>query len=376
MPDNTSVNLTRDLIRIPSANPGHTEKACALLLEPMLKQAGFDVSFFEASEDRTNLIARLPGDDPKSSPLCLCSHLDTVPLGETPWALDPFSAEIRGNKLYGRGSSDTKSSVAAMVVAAIRLSRLAGRRSGLLLLMAADEERANKGAKAMADAPGLLGKAGALVIGEPTSNRPCVGHKGVLWLEGETRGVAAHGSVPDQGENAIYKAMDAIQRIRDFDFGNARHPLMGRPTINLGTIQGGLNINSVPNRAVFRLDIRTVAGQSQRDVFDAMQRLAGGGVTFTRLTDTESVFTPPDNPWVQDVFGICERLSGARPEPECLMYFTDAAALLPALQHPPTLILGPGEAAQAHKTDEYCLVENIEKAENIYFEICKKWCIN
>jgi len=263
-----------------------------------------------------------------------------------------------------------------MVVAAIRLSRLAGRRSGLLLLMAADEERANKGAKAMADAPGLLGKAGALIIGEPTSNRPCVGHKGVLWLEGETRGVAAHGSVPDQGENAIYKAMDAIQRLRDFDFGNARHPLMGRPTINLGTIQGGLNINSVPNRAVFRLDIRTVAGQSQRDVFDAMQRLAGGGVTFTRLTDTESVFTPPDNPWVQDVFGICEHLSGARPEPECLMYFTDAAALLPALQHPPTLILGPGEAAQAHKTDEYCLIENIEKAENIYFEICKKWCIN
>lgn len=375
MSDNTAVSLTRDLVRIPSTNPEHTEKACALFLEPLLKHAGFDVSFFEAAADRTNLIARLPGDDPKLSPLCLCSHLDTVPLGGTPWALDPFAAEIRDNKLYGRGSADTKSSVAAMVVAAIRLSRLAGRRAGLLLVMAADEERANRGAKAMADVPGLLGKAGALVIGEPTSNRPCVGHKGALWLEAETLGVAAHGSMPELGENAIYKAVEAIQKLAAFNFGNARHPLMGRPTLNVGTIRGGLNINSVPNHAVFGLDIRTVAGQSHRDVFDAIRRLAGEGVSFTRLTDMESVFTPPDNPWVREVFDICERLSGIRPEPGCLMYFTDAPALQPALGHPPTLILGPGDAGQAHKTDEYCPVGNIEKSESIYFEICRKWCI-
>lgn len=371
----TSVSLTQDLIRIPSINPGQTEKACALFLEPLLKQAGFEVSFFEAAEDRTNLIARLPGDDLKGKPLCLCSHLDTVPLGETPWTRDPFTAEIRDNKLFGRGSADTKSSVAAMVMAAIRMSKLPGRRAGLLLVMAADEERANKGAMAMAETPGLLGEAGALVIGEPTSNHPCIGHKGALWLEAETHGITAHGSMPELGDNAIYKAADAIQKLRAFDFENIRHPLMGRPTLNVGTIQGGLNVNSVPNRTIFRLDIRTVAGQAHARVFDAIQSLVGADVRLTRLTDTENVFTPPDNPWIKQVFDICESLSGARPEPKCLMYFTDAAALQPALGHPPTIILGPGDAGQAHKTDEYCPVDNIEKIEHIYFEICKKWCI-
>ena len=370
-----SVTLTQDLIRIPSMNPGQTEKACARFLEPLLKQAGFEVSFFEAVKDRTNLIARLPGDDPKRKPLCLCSHLDTVPLGEAPWTVDPFAAEIRDNKLFGRGSADTKSSVAAMTMAAIKVSKMAGRRAGLLLVMAADEERANIGAKAMADVPGLLGEAGALVIGEPTANHPCVGHKGALWLEAETRGITAHGSMPELGENAIYKAVDAIQNLRSLDFGNAKHPLMGKPTMNVGTIQGGLNVNSVPNRTVFRLDIRTVAGQSHDAVFGAVQRLVGADVHFTRLTDSESVFTPPDTPWVQQVFDICERISGTRPEPKCLMYFTDAAALQPAIGHPPTLILGPGDAGQAHKTDEYCLVNRIEEIEQIYFEICRKWCM-
>jgi hypothetical protein len=102
----------------------------------------------------------------------------------------------------------------------------------------------------------MRGQAGALVVAEPTTNRPLCGHKGALWLKATTRGVTAHGSMPDKGVNAIYAAARAVGRLEAFDFNVARHPVMGAPTLNVGTLHGGLNLNSVPDRAEIGIDIR------------------------------------------------------------------------------------------------------------------------
>ena len=119
---------------------------------------------------------------------------------------------------------------------------------GVLLVITAGEETGCTGADALVSERPPLGKVGALVVAEPTGNKPLVGHKGALWLEAETKGVTAHGSMPEKGVNAVYKAARAVAALQEFDFNVARHDVLGGATLNVGTIHGGLNINSVPDR--------------------------------------------------------------------------------------------------------------------------------
>ena len=202
-------------------------------------------------------------------PLCFTGHVDVVPLGAAPWKKDPFAGETDAGRLYGRGSSDMKSGVAAFVTAAVRLAPHLERTAGLALVITAGEETGCEGAFHL-QRDGVLGRAGALVVAEPTSNYPFVGHKGALWLRAKTRGVTAHGSMPERGDNAVYKAARAVSELAAFRFANPPHPLMGQATLNVGTIQGGLNINSVPDQAVIGVDIRTVPTLNHHELLAAL----------------------------------------------------------------------------------------------------------
>src|SRR5262245_14744529 len=199
-----AVELTRALIRYETINPPGNEQPCAEFLGGMLEQAGFAITYVPMGENRANLIARI-GGSPDKKPLCFSGHTDVVPLGVAPWSVSPFAAEIADGKLYGRGSTDMKGGVAAFVAASLELApKLAGT-AGLVLVITAGEERGCVGANLLAATEGVLGEAGAMIVAEPTSNRPLVGHKGVLWVEGVAKGVTAHGSTPQYGVNAVYK---------------------------------------------------------------------------------------------------------------------------------------------------------------------------
>src|SRR5687767_5453602 len=239
------VELTRELLRFNTINPPGAEQACAQHVGALLKRAGFQVDYAEFAPTRTSLVARL-GNGRGKRPLGFTGHIDTVPLGAAQWKVDAFGASMEGGRLYGRGASDMKGGVAAFVVAALKAAEELKRGPGVTLVITADEECGCGGAAHLVAKGGLLGEVGALVIGEPTANYPLVGHKGALWLEATTRGITAHGSMPERGDNAIYKAAAAISRLRKFDFEAPSHALMGTPTLNVGTIRGGLNINSVP----------------------------------------------------------------------------------------------------------------------------------
>ena len=366
------VKLTRALVAFDTINPPGNERPCAEYLGSLLEGGGFSISYHEFAETRTSLVARIGGSSEAKS-LCFTGHIDVVPLGATQWSFDPFAGEISNGKLYGRGSTDMKSGVAAFVSAALQLADEVTNGPGLVLVITAGEETGCEGAYHLASLDEVLGKAGAIVVAEPTANQPLIGHKGALWLKAKTSGITAHGSMPEQGDNAVYKAARAIGQLEDFDFNIARHEILGKPTLNVGSVHGGLNINSVPDLAEVGIDIRTVPDQDHVTLQSQLSSYLGEGVELEPVVDVRSMLTDAADQWVQEVNEIMAEILDARPENRTGSAFTDASVLTPAYGDAPTIILGPGEPIMAHKTDEYCFTKNIDEAREAYIQIARHW---
>jgi succinyl-diaminopimelate desuccinylase len=362
----SALDLALELVRLDTVNPPGNETPAADLIAGRLEAAGFEIARHEHAPGRPNLIARLAGRDGERPALCMTGHLDTVPLGGAPWSAEPLG-ELRDGRLFGRGSSDMKGGVAAIVVAAERVAALGEASAGLELVFTAAEETGCEGARWLADA-GVLGRAGAVLVAEPTSGVPLLAHKGVLFARATTEGVSAHGSAPHLGRNAIYPLARAVVALSEVRFDVEEHPLLGAPTLNVGTIAGGSGVNLVPDRAEAQIDVRTVPGLTGEAVLETLRAAAGPEVTVEPWIDLAPVVTDPADPWLETVFSI-------RPaEPGSVAYFTDAAALTPAYGNPPTVIWGPGEADQAHQTDEWASAELIDAAADDYFELARRWC--
>ncbi|MBW1799894.1 MAG: M20 family metallopeptidase [Deltaproteobacteria bacterium] len=368
-----ALEVTRKLISFNTINPPGQEQDCATYLGKMLEDGGFKTRYYPFAEGRPNVIATIDGGGDKS-PICFTGHMDTVPLGDTRWEHDPFSGERDGDKIYGRGATDTKGGVAAMVMAALDVAKSSLRKAGITLVITAGEETGCEGALHLTQLAGALGRAGAMVIVEPTSNYPLVAHKGALWLDASTTGVTAHGSMPEEGVNAIYKAARAAVKLEKFRFNVPAHPLLGAPTLNVGRISGGKNYNIVPDSTVIGIDIRTIPGQNNRQVLNELRSCLGEDVEVKPVIDVGGISTDPDHPWMQDIFKIMEKYIKESAVARGATYFTDGSALTPAYGNPPTVVLGPGEPAMAHKTDEFCYISKIEDATAAYTEIARQWC--
>lgn len=366
------IALTQRLLGYDTINPPGAEQACAHDLGQLLEDAGFDVTYHEGEATRTNIVAKTPRADAGKA-LCFTGHLDTVPLGNQPWQVDPFKGEIIDGKLYGRGSTDMKAGVAAFVSAVIETGTAANG-PALVLVITAGEETGSEGARFLANQANVLGDAAAMIVAEPTSNYPFVGHKGALWLEAVARGVTAHGSMPEHGVNAVYRAARAVAKLERFEFDRAPHAILGHDTLNVGTIAGGLNINSVPDLCRIGIDIRTTPGAEHEAIRARLATYLGSDIEELGVRiDLPGVWTDPLDPWVQDVYDVMAPLLGERPEPRGANYFTDASELTPYYGHIPTVILGPGEPALAHQTNEYCHVERITQAQAAYKAIIERW---
>ncbi|MBF0277207.1 MAG: M20 family metallopeptidase [SAR324 cluster bacterium] len=367
------LTLTRDLLLYDTINPPGQERKCAEYLGKLLEDGGFQTAYYEYEESRTSLVARIEGKSDKA-PICFTGHIDTVPLGAAHWSKDPFSGELDGDKIFGRGSTDMKGGVAAMVLAAIEISKYSRGEAGIEVVLTAGEEYGCVGAHHLAQTDGALGKAGAVVVGEPTSNYPLIGHKGLVWLEVRTSGVTAHGSMPEEGVNAIFKAGKVINKLEQFRFHESPHEFLGKPTLNVGTISGGLNINSVPDQTSICLDIRTIPGQENDEIKKRLQNYLGNEVEILTIVESRNVASDSSNEWIQEVFSIMTPYLHESPQPRGATYSTDACALTPAYNNPPTVILGPGEPDIAHKTDEFCYTSKLEESKEVYLEIAKRWC--
>jgi succinyl-diaminopimelate desuccinylase len=372
MPDQDAVSLTKSLLRFDTINPPGRERDCARYAGALLEEWGFEVSYHEYADGRTSVIARSGGSDRKA-PLCLTGHLDVVPLGARAWTKDPFNGDTDGDRLYGRGASDMKAGVAAILLAARAYGRKLAGTPGVVIVLTAAEEGGCVGSAQLAKTR-LLGSAGAMIVGEPTSNYPLVGHKGSVKFHARFRGVSAHGSMPELGVNAIYKAGKALAALESFDFSTPSHAVMGKPTLNVGTIEGGVTVNAVPDAASIGVDIRTVPGMDHDDLIENLRAILGRDVDLDIFSNLGPVWTDPGHEWVQRVFEICKPYLSEPPAARTAPYMTDAANLLKVYAGAPTVVLGPGEAAMAHQTDEYVSQERIRQSVAIYESLIRDWC--
>lgn len=370
MPD--PVQIAGDLIRLNTINPPGGEEAAARYLGEMLEGHGLATAYYQLEEHRAGLVATIPGQGDRL-PLVFTGHLDTVPLGNADWSFNPHCGTVEQGRLLGRGSADMKSGVAAMAAAAAVLAQDKPGASDMIFVFTAAEETGCQGAEQMAAGGCLPARAGALLIAEPTDNVPFLGHKGALWLEAEAKGKSAHGSMPDMGDNAIYKATRAAAGLEQF-FANAQaHPQLGKPTINVGTFSGGSKINMVPDHAEFQIDLRTVPGIDHGELFDRVAQSLGADISLKRLIDLPGFLTSDEDAWVAGVQALLKKMQGAPPRPGYVNYFTDASVLLPAMGNPPAVILGPGLPGQAHQTDEFCVADKIQEAAELYLAIGREW---
>ena len=362
------IKLTKKLIRFNTINPPGNEAEIAKYIGDLLAKNGFEIEYPEHCINRLNIIAS-KGLTKERPPIILTGHLDVVPLGENDWSYDPFNAEIKDGKLYGRGTTDMKAGVAAMIIAAIEVFTKTQPIGGIKLIFTADEELGCHGAKKLFDSGYNIGKASAIVVGEPTSNTPYIGHKGGLYMKAKTTGVTAHSSMPHLGDNAIYKAAKAITKIEKIEFNAEHDALLGFPTINVGKFNGGLNLNSVPDYAEFTIDIRSTTKLKNEKALQALQNQIGPDVEIEKMVDLNAISTDEHSSFVKMVYNVCQIDPNKNDCSKSAPFLTDAAVLTPWLDNVPTIILGPGEPEMAHQTDEYCHVQKIKDAVTLYKEI-------
>ncbi len=368
------VRLTQTLVSFNTVNPPGNEHEAASYLEELLVTHGFHTEMRGKCSSRPNLIARLPATTPQEhrAPLVFSGHLDTVPLGNVAWRVNPFAGEVHDGHIYGRGSSDMKSGIAALVCSAIGVSQKTERQAAITLVLSWGEETGCEGVKELVSTPEALGDCGALIVAEPTSGAPLVGHKGTLWLKISVPGITAHGAMPENGVNAIYRSCDVISALRSLPGFAYKHAVMGVPTLNIGTISGGLNINSVPDNVEIGVDIRSVPGFSHEAVLRAIRQNLPSYCETTARLDLKPVYTDPEDPFVKKAVELCYRPSLPT---KVAHYFTDAAVLQQHFEYPPTVILGPGAIDMAHRSNECCSIEDIIRCTEVYESIAS-WYVD
>ncbi|MDE0826268.1 MAG: M20 family metallopeptidase [Akkermansiaceae bacterium] len=362
MPDSV-VELLQELIRIPSVNPDGdpgTEYTCeanlAAWLTPWLAEMGYAVTLDEILPDRPNLIARAPG--PNNRPrILLGPHLDTVGVGGM--SIDPFGGELRDGRIWGRGASDTKGPMAAM------LWGLYENRDILESLpVAVDfvgfmaEESSQWGSKEFAK--NYAADYEFALVGEPTSLDLVHVTKGALWLTLVTEGIAAHSSQPERGENAILKltrSLDRLDRELRPSLEQFTHPVLGSPTLNVGVISGGTRANIIPDHAQAQIDIRTVPTLvADQTALGFVQKFVGTHdlpISLTNPVENPPMETPVEHPWMQRLLSI-HPSSTAVGAP----WFSDAAHL--SAVGLPSICVGPGSIDQAHTKDEFISKTDLE----------------
>jgi len=243
--------------------------------------------------DREVLMSRA-GDGPVK--IVFHGHLDVVP-----GRADQFKPRIDGDLLFGRGAYDMKGALGAMMLAICELSANPPDGATVEFVMVPDEERAQPGVNAseMLVADGL--RADMVICGEPTDMLVGVQAKGVLILEVEVEGRAAHGSTPWLGDNAILRALEVYRRIESLPFTNASTPLFARPSVNLGRISGGDAVNKVPDRCHMDVDIRYLPGQDPDEILRQVRDSGPSQVAVSIARPPAD--TDPDHPLVTALIG-------------------------------------------------------------------------
>ncbi len=361
-----------DLISINSVNPrypgGPGEANLAEYVGQFLKKNSIPFAFQPVVDGRSNVIGKIDGK-PNGPTIVLEAHMDTAT--EVGMAA-PFDSVRRGNLMYGRGSCDTKGGLAAMLHAMKWIVDTSARPCASVILVAVvDEEFSFQGVLKFLENGA---KADGAIVAEPTDLQVVVASKGALRFCLQTSGRPAHSSKPELGVNAINKMAKLIvameQKAPSF-FSGVHHPLLGPPTLNVGMIHGGVQVNQVPEVCAIQVDRRLLPGETRQTVWSEFEEM------FRELCDADPELhlemkpvledPPLETPLTERIVQVALKSLRAMGRAECVLgvpYGSDASKLSRA--GIPSIICGPGSIDQAHAADEYVPLDQVVAAAELY----------
>jgi acetylornithine deacetylase len=372
--------LLRDLVAIDSVNPtlvpgAAGEGAIAAAIAAELRSIGLDVEVEEVSPGRPNVVGVLEGRAPGRT-LMFCGHTDTVGVAGMS---APFDPNERDGRLYGRGAQDMKGGVAAMIGAARAIAESGGLKTGRLVVAAViDEEHASLGADALVE----RWTADGAVVTEPTDLAIAIAHKGFAWIEVTTEGIAAHGSRPREGRDAIFRMGRVLSRLEALDRelqSRPPHPLVGTASLHASIINGGRELSSYPDSCVLQIERRTVSGESLQQGLVEVERILAG----LRAEDPDFrgsarlVFgrppyeiDPADT--LPDALRAAVSDAGRQTHTTGVSFWTDAAVLGNA--GVPSVIFGPGGAG-LHSTEEHVRLDEVLVCRDALAHLARAFCV-
>jgi succinyl-diaminopimelate desuccinylase len=360
------VAVTQALVRVDTRNPPGDEArivdACRDLLAPL----DAEVEVIEPAPGRASLVATLPR---RGKPVLVVNgHLDVVPISAADWTVDPFGAEVADGRVWGRGTADMKGGIAAALEAVAALAR-----SGLepawdlVFHLVADEERGGRwGTQALVE-QGFCRDVAACLVPEPTDLDVCIAERGLLVAHLTMLGRPAHGSAPRQGISAIETGAKAVLALHAADFGGESHPLLGRPTANVGEIRGGSGHNTVAESCRVTVDRRVLPGATLESTLAEVEaRLSAIGDPDLRYDVEVEVFGEASeldggHPWAALVGRCIADATGRQPDLIGMPFSTDARFVRNDAGVP-AVVCGPGGIAQAHVHDEWVAVDRLVDA--------------
>ena len=366
------VALLVKLIRAKSENPPGFEEEVASVVKEYLESQGLSCAIYEKSRGRANVLCHIGSGRPN---LALVCHMDVVPAGAG-WTKPPYEGVVEGGKVYGRGATDNKGALAAVLVAAASVSDIVEKNSNGTVTIAAvaDEEQGNTyGVSYLVNEAGF--RPDYAIVCEPTSCKAVVvAEKGILRLKLKSRGKPAHGSRPEEGINAIVKLSKVLVRLEGFKMSYEEHPLFTAPTINVGVIQGGEAVNIVPSECTCTLDIRYLPGQTPEKILAEIKALIEEVKKEDPQVDVEAEITEFEEPLLalqgNSLIKLLEecsmKVAGFKPVVKGMGGGTVAKTLFK--KGVLSVVYGPGDERLCHKADEYIEISQLKLASQIYAE--------
>lgn len=349
----------KQVLAVTSVNSVDDERKIAQFLAEYLRESGVNAVVQEIDEKHANVIAVVKGRS--SDKVIWNGHLDTVPYGKlSEWDTEPDRPVKKNGCMYARGASDMKSGLAAMVYTLGRMQEKGYvPKQTIYFFGTCDEEKGGMGAKEIVKS-GFMEGASLLLIGEPTGCKIGLAQKGCIWLRAKVHGMVSHGACPQEGVNAAEHGIRIYEELKQ-EIERHEHQRLGRATIQITGISGGVAPNMTPDEAEILMDIRTVPGITEAEILEwagnayQKQKAKTHGklsMEFEIINSRRPIETEQNHPWVRS---IAWELKNEQIEPEYMgiPYFTDASILTKSTGDVPVLLLGPGEPEMAHKPNEY-----------------------
>ncbi|NBE94777.1 M20 family metallopeptidase [Nonomuraea sp. KC401] len=378
------VEFTQALVRIPSTNDparGRDERPAAELVAAKMREWGWEPVVYEAAPGRPNVVAVVEGGGGDGPTLMFEGHTDVVTEGDlSTWTVDPFGGEIRDGRLWGRGSADMKSGLAATLYAT-RALQLAGPFPGRIKVCAlADEEGLMIGAHHFVS-EGLAADVDGAIVAEPEAGEICAVAKGALRLRADLTGKMAHGAMPQHGRNPIQAVAELLAGLRalqdELQTLHPAHEHLGEVYVTPTVLRAGSEeqVNVIPAVASVFIDVRTIPGVEHKVIAERVAALAGrDGITaeVSTLVDRPPVDVPVADPVVAALAAAHRTVTGREPVYGGVPGSTDGTVLT-HWGGIPSVVYGPGGKWIAHQADEFVEVAEIVQCAKVFAEAARRF---